>query len=79
MPTLRPTTALDEDTRVKKNSSLYGPAFYTGMAVLFLALFVLNACTHGTLLGLISTGGLAAVMGYIAYRAWSRKRHINSQ
>jgi hypothetical protein len=57
-----------------KTNFLYSPAFYTGMAVLFLALFVLNVCTHGTMLGLISTGGLAALMGYIAYRAWSRKR-----
>ena len=49
------------------------------MSVLFLALFVLNVCTHGTTLGLISTGGLAVLMGYIAYRAWSGKRHINRQ
>ncbi|SPM43626.1 membrane protein, partial [Mycobacterium numidiamassiliense] len=60
-----------------KTSSLYGPVFFTVMAVLFLALFVLNACTHGTMLGLISTGGLTALMGYIAYRTWSRKRRIN--
>jgi hypothetical protein len=70
---------VDEDAHVKKTSFLYGPAFYTGMAVLFLALFVLNACTHGTMLGLISTGSLAALMGYIAYRTWSRKRKINRQ
>ncbi len=62
-----------------KTNFLYGPAFYTGMAVLFLALFVLNACNHGTMLGLISTGGLAVLMAYIAYRAWSRKRDINQQ
>ncbi|WP_264064809.1 hypothetical protein [Mycobacterium montefiorense] len=47
------------------------------MAVLFLALFVLNACTRGTMLGLISTGGLAVSVGYLAYRAWSRKRRTN--
>lgn len=65
---------MDEDAHVKKTSSLYGRWFYSGMAVLFLALFVLNVCTHGTMLGLISTGGLAVLMAYIAYRAWSRKR-----
>lgn len=54
--------------------SLYGPAFYTAMAVLSLALFALNACTHGTALGLVSTGLLAVLMGYRAYRAWSAKR-----
>jgi hypothetical protein len=67
-----------EDARVKM-SPRYGPGFYTVMSVLFLALFVLNVCTHGTTLGLISTGGLALLMGYIAYRAWSGKRHINRQ
>jgi hypothetical protein len=65
---------LDEDTLVKTDF-LYSPAFYTAMAVLFLALFLLNAGAHGTMLGLISSGGLAALMGYIAYRTWSRKRH----
>jgi hypothetical protein len=70
---------VDEDAQVKKTSSLYGPAFYTGMAVLFLALFVLNACTHGTMLGLVSTGGLAVLMAFIAYRAWSRKRRMNQR
>ncbi len=64
---------------MKKTSILYGPAFYIGMAVLFSALFVLNACTHGTMLGLISTGGLAALMGYIAYRMWSRKRDTSQR
>jgi len=49
------------------------------MALLFLALFVLNVCTDGTTLGLISTGGLAVLMGYVAYRAWSGKRHIKPQ
>jgi hypothetical protein len=65
---------LSEDTVVKTNL-LYSAAFYTAMAVLFLALFLLNASTHGTMLGLIGTGGLAALMGSIAYRTWSRKRH----
>ncbi|SOX54034.1 hypothetical protein MAAFP003_2710, partial [Mycobacterium ahvazicum] len=59
---------------VKKARPLYSPQFYTGLAALFLALLVLNACTHGTMLGLISTGGLTVLMTYIAYRAWSRKR-----
>ncbi|BBX43904.1 hypothetical protein [Mycobacterium simiae] len=62
-----------------KTSSLYGRWFYTGMAALFLALFVLNACTHGSMLGLVSTGGLAVLMSYLAYRAWSQKRRINEQ
>lgn len=62
-----------------KTNPRYGPAFYTVMSMLFLALFVLNVCTHGTTLGLISTGGLAVLMGYIAYRAWSGKRHVNRQ
>lgn len=62
-----------------KTNSLYGTPFYIAMAVLSLALFVLNACTHGTALGLISTGGLVAVMSYNAYRTWSRKRRMNQQ
>lgn len=62
-----------------KTNSLCGPVFYTVMSVLCLALFVLNACTHGTTLGLISTGGLAVLMGYLAYRAWLGKRRINQQ
>ncbi|OBH89601.1 hypothetical protein [Mycobacterium sp. E2733] len=62
-----------------KTNSVYGRAFYTAMAVLFLALFVMNVCTHGTALGLISTGGLAVVMGYLAYRAWFGKRQINQK
>ncbi|WP_244606141.1 hypothetical protein [Mycobacterium attenuatum] len=37
-------------------------------------MFVLNVCTHGTTLGLISTGGLAVLMGYTAYRVRSGKR-----
>ncbi|KZS73059.1 hypothetical protein A4G26_23920 [Mycobacterium kansasii] len=61
-----------------KINPLYGPAFYTVMSVLFLALFVLNVSrSHGTALGLISTGGLAVLVGYIAYRVWSGKRHMN--
>ncbi|MHA7649974.1 hypothetical protein ACX9NE_09530 [Mycobacterium sp. ML4] len=55
----------------------YGRAFYLAMSALSLALFVLNVCTHGTTLGLIGTGGLAVVMGYIAYRVWSGKRNMN--
>ncbi|WP_197505224.1 hypothetical protein [Mycobacterium sp. 1245499.0] len=49
------------------------------MAVLFLALFVQNAYTHGTAPGLVSTGVLAALMGYRAYRAWSSKRRDSSR
>ncbi|MCV7351124.1 hypothetical protein [Mycobacterium parmense] len=60
-----------------KRNHLYGLAFYTAMALLFLALFVLNVCTHGTALGLVGTGGLAVLMGYFAYRAWFAKRRIN--
>ncbi|CKU36372.1 Conserved membrane protein of uncharacterised function [Mycobacterium tuberculosis] len=62
-----------------KTNPRYGPAFYSVMTVLFLALFVLNVCTHGSTLGLISTGGLAVLMGYIGYRGWAGKRHINRQ
>lgn len=54
-------------------------AFYTVMSVLSLALFVLNVCTHGTMLGLIGTGGLAVVMGYDAFRAWFGKRRMNQR
>jgi hypothetical protein len=76
---LNPRHANDsEDARVKMNPR-YGLAFYTVMSVLFLALFVLNVCTHGTMLGLISTGGLAVLMGYMAYRAWFGKRRTNQQ
>ncbi|ORB83013.1 hypothetical protein B1987_03225 [Mycobacterium kansasii] len=57
-----------------KTNPLYGPAFYLVMSALSLALFVLNVCTHGTTLGLISTGGLAVLMGYTAYRVRSGKR-----
>ncbi|BCP05887.1 hypothetical protein MINTM019_33430 [Mycobacterium paraintracellulare] len=63
-----------EDARVKRNP-LYSPVFFAVMAALFLALFVVNVI-HGTWLGLISTGGLAVLMGY---RAWSGKRRINQQ
>ncbi|MGD1173763.1 hypothetical protein ACKUVQ_10810 [Mycobacterium seoulense] len=62
-----------------KTNPRYGRAFYTAMALLFLALFVLNLCTHGTALGLIGTGGLAALMGYLAYRAWFGERHASQQ
>ncbi|MDM4143157.1 MULTISPECIES: hypothetical protein [Mycobacterium] len=57
----------------------YGPALYAVMSLLSLGLFVLNVCNHGTTLGLISTGGLAALMGYNAYRAWVRKRRAHKQ
>jgi hypothetical protein len=67
-----------EDAQVKTNTR-YWAAFYTVMSVLFLGLFVLNVFTHGTMLGLISTGGLAVLMGYLAYRAWFGKRQINQQ
>lgn len=69
-----------EGARVKRNPR-YSLPFYAAMAVLFLALFVLNVCTHGTALGLIATGGLAVLMGYLAYRAWARasKRHTSQQ
>ncbi|WP_345317441.1 hypothetical protein, partial [Mycobacterium paraffinicum] len=60
-----------------KTNSGYARALYTLMAVLFLAPFVLNVCTHGTTLGLISTGGLTVLMAYLAYRAWFGKRRIN--
>ncbi|MCV7196744.1 hypothetical protein [Mycobacterium angelicum] len=50
------------------------------MASLFAALFVVNACNpHGTMLGAISTGGLAVLMSYSAYRAWFSKRRTNQQ
>lgn len=62
-----------------KTDWLYGPAFYTVLAVLFLTLFVLNVCTHGTTLGLVSTGGGAGLLGFNAYRAWSRKRRQKLQ
>jgi hypothetical protein len=62
-----------------KTFPLYGPVLYKIMSVLFLGLFVLNVFTHGTALGLISTGGLAVLMGYLAYRAWSGKRQTNQQ
>ncbi|ORB90279.1 hypothetical protein [Mycobacterium persicum] len=62
-----------------KMNPLYGPAFYTVMTVLFLALFVLNVLSHGTALGLISSGGLAVLMGCTAYRVWSAKRRMNRQ
>jgi hypothetical protein len=51
--------------------------FFSGMAVLFVALFVVNVCSHGTALGLIGTGGLAALLGFRAYRTWSRRRSTN--
>ncbi|WP_231999923.1 hypothetical protein [Mycobacterium sp. 1245852.3] len=49
------------------------------MTVLNLALFVLNAGTHGTTLGLIGTGGLAVLMGCQAHRAWPGPRQTNQQ
>lgn len=65
-----------EVTRVQTNPTC-GVAFYAVMAVLSLGLFVLNVCTEGTMLGLISTGGLAVLMGYRAYRGWLVKRNMN--
>ncbi|WP_406816742.1 hypothetical protein [Mycobacterium sp. M23085] len=62
-----------------KRNPRYGLPLYAAMSVLFLALFVLNVCTHGTALGLASTGGLTVLMGYLAYRAWLGKRRINQQ
>ncbi len=52
-----------------KTNPRYGPAFYLVMTVLFLALFVLNVCTHGSA-GLISTEaspchGLHRLMGLV--------------
>lgn len=58
-----------------KRNPLYSPVFFAVMAALFLALFVVNVI-HGTWLGLVSTGGLAVLMGY---RAWSVKRRTNQQ
>jgi hypothetical protein len=76
---LNPRHANDREDALVRTNPRYGLAFYTVMFVLSLALFVLNVCTHGTTLGLISTGGLAVLMGYRAYRAWFGKRHINQQ
>nr|WP_254848323.1 hypothetical protein [Mycobacterium sp. SP-6446] len=67
-----------EAPHVKRNS-LYSPALYAVVAVLSLALFLLNLCTHGTALGLIGTGGLAVLMGYLAYRAWSSKHRMDQE
>ncbi|OMC44192.1 hypothetical protein A5745_16785 [Mycobacterium sp. IS-2888] len=64
---------------MKKNPKL-GRAFYTVLSVLFAALFIVNVCNpHGTMLGAISTGGLALLMGGIAWRAWLGKRDTNEQ
>lgn len=52
----------------------YGPAFYTGLSAVSLALFVLNIFTHGTALGLFATGGLAVLAGYVAYRGRAARR-----
>lgn len=78
MPPTADTPPTGENARVKTNPR-YLAAFYTVMCVLSLALFVLNMCTHGTMLGLIGTGGLAVLMGYSAYRAWFGKRHLKQQ
>ncbi|OBA64136.1 hypothetical protein A5647_03535 [Mycobacterium sp. 1100029.7] len=64
---------------MKKPILLYGPSFYSGMAMLFLALFVVNVCSRGTALGLIGTGGLAILTGLSAYRAWVRRRRMERQ
>lgn len=58
-----------------KTNRLYSPVFFAVMAALFLVLFVINVF-HGTWLGLVSTGGLAVLMGY---RAWSGTRRTNQQ
>ncbi|UXA04436.1 hypothetical protein KXD96_15530 [Mycobacterium sp. SMC-2] len=62
-----------------KTNPRYLAAFYAVMSVLSLALFVLNVCTNGTMLGLVGTGGLAVLMGYSAYRAWLGKRRFDQQ
>jgi hypothetical protein len=49
----------------------YALALYIGLAVLFLGLFVINLVTR-TWLGAVATAGLAAIMAYRSYRAWSR-------
>lgn len=66
------TPPTGENARVKRNP-LYSPVFFAVMAALLLALFVVNVI-HGTWLGLISTGGLAVLMGYNGYRVWVGKR-----
>jgi uncharacterized protein with NRDE domain len=71
---LNPGTPTERRTRVKRNR-LNSSVFFAVMAALFLALFVVNTI-HGTWLGLISTGGLAVLMGY---RAWSDKGRTNQQ
>jgi hypothetical protein len=47
------------------------PVFYAGLSVFFLALFVLNICTHGHWWGIFAAGGLAVLNGYVAYRSWA--------
>ena len=49
------------------------PVFYAGLSVFFLALFVLNICTHGHWWGIFATGGLAVLNGYVAYRSWAAR------
>lgn len=69
------TATTREDAYVKRNPQL-GLVFYVGMSVLFAALFVVNVCSpNGTMLGAMSTGGLALLMGGIAWRVWREKRH----
>jgi hypothetical protein len=68
-----------EARSLSKTFPLYGPVLYTVMSALFLGLFVLNVFTDGTMLGLISTGGLAVLMGYLASRAWTGKREKSQQ
>lgn len=65
----------DQDARGKRKPQ-YSATFYAAMSGLALVLFVIKVCSHGSALGLISTGGLAVLM---VCRAWSAKRHRNHQ
>ena len=65
--------------RGDESVTVYSPAFYTGLSVFFLALFVLNICTHGTALGLFGTGGGAVVTGCVAYRSRAARRRENGR
>lgn len=48
-----------------KRNALYSPVFFAVMAALSVVLFVVNVI-HGTWLSLISTGGVAVLIGYRA-------------
>lgn len=75
MDRLNPRSAEDSQDAVVQRTAWYAVAFYAALSAVCAALCVVNVC-GGTLVGAVSTGGLALLM---AYRSWSRHGRMNQQ